>query len=56
MPYDAAIAEFQTLERLQQALPHILDAPKDQGRVELLVARGPGGSRETPERARSSDV
>jgi MOSC domain-containing protein YiiM len=45
-------ARYPTLEHLEQSLAALPDAPRDRGRVALLVSRGGGGWRETPGRAR----
>jgi hypothetical protein len=43
---------FLTLEALETRLRSLPNAPADRGRVALLVRRGEGGWRETPDRVR----
>jgi MOSC domain len=43
-------AHFQVQEELERLLESLPDAPTDRGRVDLIVAKGPNGRRETPER------
>ena len=43
-------ARYPMLEDLARGLAALADAPKDRGRVALLVRRGADGLRETPER------
>ena len=38
--------EHPTLQELEAALPHILDSPKDRGRVEMITCRPSVGQRE----------
>jgi|SRR5947209_2207011 len=46
-------AWYPTLEHLERSLAALPGAPRDRGRVALLVSRGAGGGRrETPDRAR----
>ena len=44
-------ARYPMLDHLARGLVALADAPKDRGRVALLVRRVEGGLRETPERA-----
>lgn len=41
---------FKTVADLQTAMPHILEAPTDAGRLDLIVARPSEGARSTPDR------
>jgi hypothetical protein len=41
---------FRLLEDLERMLESLLPAPTDQGQVRLVVMKGQGGRRETPER------
>ena len=41
-------ATFQSLEALGERLPDILAAPKDAGRLDLIVVRPDAGLREMP--------
>jgi hypothetical protein len=43
-------ARFRTLEDLERMLETQLETPANNGRVELIVMKGAGGRRETPER------
>jgi MOSC domain len=43
-------ARFRTLEDLERMLESLPEAPADQGRVGLVLMKGEGGRRETPER------
>jgi len=43
---------YRTLEELEEALEALPRAPRDRGRVELIVARREGGRRERPDRVR----
>ena len=47
MPKDQT--SFRTMDELRAALPHILDAPKDDGELRLIVVRPEKLQRETPE-------
>jgi MOSC domain-containing protein YiiM len=42
-------ARYRTLEQLEQSLEALLPAPKDSGRVVLIVVRREGGRRDTPD-------
>lgn len=44
-------ARHRSLEELEQLFAALPPAPRDRGRVALLVCNGPGGLRATPERA-----
>lgn len=43
-------ARYHTLDHLEQSLAALPEAPRDAGRVAIIVRRGEGGRRELPER------
>ena len=47
-------SQHPTMDELKAALPDILSAPKDDGRLDLIVVRPARGERETPESVRIS--
>ena len=53
MPRDDT-PSFRTADELLAALPHVLDAPKDEGRLDLIVVRPDHGERVTPASVRIS--
>lgn len=48
----APIVAPRQMEELRRAMPHIADAPKDGGRVDLIVVRPDRDRRETPKSVR----
>ena len=49
---DQVVSPVKTMEELTAALPHILTAPKGEGRLDMIVSRPTAGERTTPERVR----
>ncbi|WP_316650373.1 MOSC domain-containing protein [Ovoidimarina sediminis] len=42
----------RTMAELKEAMPHILDAPKEEGRVDMIISRPDHGERTLPQRVR----
>lgn len=51
---DLVIPRAKTMDELKAALPHIKDAPRDEGVLRLIVSRPEHGRRETPASTRIS--